>query len=230
MIYELPLTRASGKIRIKERLTFADYGKPVAPLQTIMTPRHYIEWQIGYDVVAQTGEQWDFIGANGQKKRLFELSEILRAGFQSGWISRAEFENLRDFIVQNTELVEQREEITRTHFKEATIAGMAFLRSVVSYPLLVYKFAQDGLGEQICEIIVREKQRAVGVMPMLYFCLPVSALQNDLIGRQVASKELGRLEISAKNIAVFVELLRIFGILSEKHRADCLKIIEVILK
>lgn len=31
MRYELPLSKAMGKIRIKERLTFGDYGKAVPP-------------------------------------------------------------------------------------------------------------------------------------------------------------------------------------------------------
>lgn len=40
--YKFPLSKAMGKIRIKERFAFSDYGIPVAPTQTIMTLKHYI--------------------------------------------------------------------------------------------------------------------------------------------------------------------------------------------
>ena len=42
--YEIPLTKIAGKIRIKERLTFSDYGLPIAPTKTIITAKHYLEW------------------------------------------------------------------------------------------------------------------------------------------------------------------------------------------
>ncbi|WP_180381724.1 hypothetical protein [Campylobacter lanienae] len=41
--YQIPLTKISGKIRIKERLAFSDYGLPIAPTKTILSPKHYIE-------------------------------------------------------------------------------------------------------------------------------------------------------------------------------------------
>lgn len=41
--YEFPLSKVTGKIRIKERLAFSDYGIPVPPTRTIITHKHYIE-------------------------------------------------------------------------------------------------------------------------------------------------------------------------------------------
>jgi len=63
-----------GKIRIKERFAFSDYGIPIPPTQTVITAKHYIEWQIGYDKVVPKGDAYHFIGANGKTKCIYELS------------------------------------------------------------------------------------------------------------------------------------------------------------
>ncbi|EIK4796589.1 R.Pab1 family restriction endonuclease, partial [Campylobacter coli] len=47
--------------------------------------------------------------------------------------------------------------------------------------------------------------------------------------RCIESKEKGYLEISRNNINIFLEMLKIFGILSNNHRYDVLQIIEFIL-
>ncbi|EAI8361891.1 restriction endonuclease, partial [Campylobacter coli] len=62
--YELPLTSVAGKIRIKQRSTFNDYGLPVAPTKININVKHYVEWQIGYDMVAGKNDG-NFIGVNG---------------------------------------------------------------------------------------------------------------------------------------------------------------------
>ena len=216
--YQIPLTRTGGKIRIKERLAFSDYGLPIkAPTKTILSPKHYIEWQIGYDNIVDSSEH--FIGANGKKKQIYELSEFLLFG-------------LKNFIEKNKVFVENTQEIQRTNFIKENLAGIEFLKSKVSYPLLVHQFQNKDI---LCEIIVREKQRAVGVMPMLYFCVPMSALYDrngtqNFIGREVKSKELGYLYIDKNNISIFVQMFKIFGILSANHKHDCLEILKYILE
>ena len=45
----LPLTKPTGKIRLKLRNSFCEYGNPFAPRQNPISLRTYIEWQIGYD-------------------------------------------------------------------------------------------------------------------------------------------------------------------------------------
>lgn len=224
--YEFPLTKASGKIRIKERLTFGEYGIPVAPLQTVITKSHYIEWQIGYDTLS-TNEQYHFIGYNGKKKIIYELSEFINFGYLQNLISKQDLLNLQNFIQNNNELIENTENITRTNFKKEKIANIDFLKSSVSYPLLVYKFS---LNNMICEIIIKEKQYAVGIMPMLYFCLPISALNGDFLGRKIKSKEIAAFEINSKNIKIFIEMFKIFGVLSKTHKYDCVEILKYILK
>lgn len=228
--YEIPLTKISGKIRIKERLAFSDYGLPIAPTKTILSPKHYIEWQIGYDNIVENNEH--FIGANGKKKQIYELSEFLLFGLKNSFISQNEILDLKNFIENNEIFVETTQEIQRTNFIEENLAGIEFLKSKVSYPLLVHQFQNKDI---LCEIIVREKQRAVGVMPMLYFCVPMSAIYDkngtqNFIGREVKSKEQGYLYIDKNNISIFIQMFRIFGILSKNHKHDCLEILKYILR
>jgi hypothetical protein len=45
----LPLTDVTGKVRAKEQTTDG-FGLPVAPSKVSLGEKHYIEWQIGYDI------------------------------------------------------------------------------------------------------------------------------------------------------------------------------------
>lgn len=107
--YEFPLSKAMGKIRIKERFAFSDYGIPVPPTQTIITHKHYIEWQIGYDRVINKGEEAHFIGANGKKKQIYELSEFLDFGLDSGLIDAKKIIELQNNVANNQKFIDEKE-------------------------------------------------------------------------------------------------------------------------
>lgn len=66
---------------------------------------------------------------------------------------------------------------------------------------------------------------------MLYLCFPITELkaETNLIGRTANAKEIARFEIAESNIKVFLEMLKMFGILSDNHRHDILQIINTIL-
>ena len=53
----LPLTKPTGKIRIKERSFFGDYGLPVAGRTQSLGLTNYVEWQIGYDLLANASNK-----------------------------------------------------------------------------------------------------------------------------------------------------------------------------
>lgn len=229
--YKFPLSKAMGKIRIKERFAFSDYGIPVPPTQSIITHKHYIEWQIGYDRVISRGEEAHFIGANGKEKRIYELSEFLDFGLNSGLVDKEVIKNLINDIQNNQDLIDEKEQITRTNFITHSLGGIEFLKSSVSYPLLVYRFQSQDV---LCEIIVREKQFAVGTMPMLYFCVALSSIKDSnggsFIGRKILSNECGYLEVNRDTIHIFIQIFRIFGLLSKAHKYDCLEILSYLLK
>ena len=143
--YEIAFSKATEKIRLKERFAFSDYGIPVSPTKTTITPKHYLEWQIGYDKIAASNDEIaHFIGANGKKKRIYELSEILYSGVKNLLISIDEINSLKETIQNNTTLIDERENISRTNFVQVRIGNVDFLKSNVCYPLLIYKFDANG--------------------------------------------------------------------------------------
>jgi hypothetical protein len=85
--------------------------------------------------------------------------------------------------------------------------------------------------EIITEITIREKQKAVGIQPMLYFCFPVTELKSDspLIGRCTNAKEFAYFKINKNNSFIILEIIKIFGMLSPPHQHDILEILNLII-
>ena len=79
----LPLTDVTGKVRVKEQ-TPDGFGIPVAPSKSSLGEKHYIEWQIGYDIPNTNSPslvpQIKF-ARDGETKYGHELSKII---FESG--------------------------------------------------------------------------------------------------------------------------------------------------
>jgi hypothetical protein len=98
----------------------------------------------------------------------------------------------------------------------------------VKYPMLIHKF---GEYEILTEIIIKEKQYAIGVQPMLYFCFPVTELQSvvPLIGSIVNQNEAAYFIINKDNISIISLMLKMFGTLSANHNYDIITIIDKII-
>jgi len=235
------LTAVSGKIRVKNRSIVNEYGTPVAVKRDGFILSNYVEWQIGYDVVKKEIEklaesslpETEFVGANGKTKALYELSEYIWYFYKWNIISKEELEGVinylnlipsNNFIDNNSEL-----QIDRSHPMIKNINVYEFEYTQVKYPLLIHKF---GGYEIVTEIKITEKQYAVGTQPMLYLCFPITELKGEinLIGRTAKTKEIAYFEIAKNNIKVFLEMLKMFGILSKNHKHDILQIINTILK
>ena len=201
---------------------------------------NYVEWQIGYDVVKKEIEklaesslpETEFIGANGKTKALYELSEYVWHFYKWGVVSRENLESIINYLnsIPSSNLIDNNSElrIDRSHPIAKNINGFDFEYTQVKYPLLIYKF--NGY-EIITEIKITEKQYAVGTQPMLYLCFPITELkaETNLIGRTADTKEIAYFEITERNIKVFLEMLKMFGILSNSHKHDILQIINTIL-
>ncbi|MCQ2876115.1 R.Pab1 family restriction endonuclease [Helicobacter pylori] len=67
---------------------------------------------------------------------------------------------------------------------------------------------------------------------LLYFCFSILELKTTipLLNRTAALKEHALLIIHKTNALVFLEMLKIFGLLSQAHHNDVLKILEKILQ
>ncbi len=214
-----------------------DYGLPYASRSKPIGHDNYIEWQIGYDIHT-TDKNFDkttlkhitFEAYNGKTKSLYELSEYLFYFYSWGVISSKELTSLKEFVsnIDDENLLDNHKhcQIKRTHPSEKTINSIKFDAMTIEYPQLVHRF---GSLEIIAQITIREKQRAVGTQPMLYFCFPICELQTkNLIGRCTNKKELSVFVFDQKNCFIILEMMKIFGMLSPSHKADTIAIIDTI--
>ena len=236
LFVNLPLTKPTGKIRVKRRSFFSEYGEPIAPRQVKLTQSCYVEWQIGYDLVAtdeNAGKtslsELTFINYKGEVKYAYELSEIVLYAHRHGFVKDADvarcIADIREVSDKNT--FEETSSISRTNPKEVTINGLRFYEMNVSYPLFVHRFGQY---EIFAEIMIREKQRAVGTQAMLYVCLPITTMdfKRQALGRTLESKECAEWRIGQEEALLALELFRVFGMLSPKHRHDVISILEML--
>lgn len=239
----IPLTKGTDKTRIKKRSILNEYGIPVSTKSEPFNQSCYVEWQIGYDVVTSDTEKLEkttlqdlrFIGANGKEKALYELSEYIKYFYDWNIVTRQELVDIKTFLQNMSDddfwdnpICHPELSIKRTNFVQQQINGFDFLWTQVEYPLLVYIF---GNFEIVTEIIIKEKQYAIGTQPMLYLCFPITELENsqNLLGRTANTKEFASFKINRNNISVFVEMLKLFGTLSKNHNTDAISIIDVIL-
>ena len=223
------LTAVSGKIRIKNRSIVNEYGTLVAVRRGEFALSNYVEWQISYDVVKKETEklaesslpETEFIGANSKTKALYELSEYIWYFHKWSIVSKKELESVVNYLnsIPDNDLIDNNSElqIDRSHPIAKNINGFNFEYTQVKYPLLIYKF--NGY-EIVTEIKITEKQYAVGTQPMLYLCFPITELKTrtNLVGRTAELKEIAHFEITESNIKVFLEMLKMFGTLSDSHR------------
>lgn len=236
----LPMTRPMGKIRIKTRSFFGEYGMPFATRKNEINQNCYAEWQIGYDLPAKkenlektTLSNYTFQNYNNVTKFPYELSEILFYSHKLGFISEDDIQKAYNFIknIPSKNLLDTIDymRITRTNPIESKINDMDFYEMKVSYPLVVHKF---GKYDIYAEIMNREKQIAVGVQPMLYICIPLTQLSfnKNPLGRKMESKECGRWIIKKDEAELSLELFKMFGMLSKKHQNDILSIMRNLFK
>lgn len=230
----IPLTKPTGKIRVKTRNMYYEYGKPFRSRQDDFTPNNYIEWQISYDTEKVPSHSTRVVyESRGKKKFLTELSFYLHQFYKWKMIRRDDLVKLNAYLetLDQNDLIANHKHcnITRTRPREIEINDIQFSRMTLKYPQLVYHFQKY---QMVAEITVREKQKAIGVQPMLYFCIPVSELEtaSPLIGRTAEQNEIARFKFSKANYHVILEMVKIFGVLSPPHREDILGIIQRIIR
>ena len=243
ILVEIPLTQPTGKIRIKKRKHYTDFGIPVATKRIPFDEKMYVEWQISYDVEINSKnfenstlkECKNFIleSDNGKKKIPYELSEYLYYFYKMNVISIKDICDVKKFIknISKDKLLENLYKICKSYPIKKEINNICFLESEIKYPHLIHDF-NNGF-QIIAEITIREKQKAVGIQPMLYICFPISYLSdksgNSLIGRTAKDNEYAIFEFNKNNAFVILETIKIFGFLSERHKNDILKILNLIL-
>ncbi|WP_187831617.1 R.Pab1 family restriction endonuclease [Helicobacter pylori] len=232
----IPLTSISGKARVKIRHAFSDYGISTATRKIPFSLKHYVEWQIGYDVPIKDKEKFElttlkdekyhFLGVNNKIKTLYKLSEMIYYAKQLVLISLENLENTLKYLEKQKQFIE--DNFIRERFRSHQFGGMDFELSRISYPLLIHSFNDN----QLSEIVIREQQYGSKTQAMLYFCFSILELKTatPLLNRTAALKEHALLTIHKTNALMFLEMLKIFGLLSQAHHSDVLKILEKILQ
>lgn len=233
----LPITMSKGKVRLKDRNVFYEYGKPVAARSVKIPATAYIEWQIGYDLEAKSEDiekttlpDKIFTNYKGIKKVPYELAEILFFARKLNLITDDEIKAAKSTIqnFSDENLLENYLKIWRSNPVKETICGIDFQRMEVKYPLLVRRI---GEYEALAEILVTEKQRAVGIQPMLCVCIPVKFLKSlaspgkPIIGRRAEKNECAAWKIEKTEARFALEIVKLFGLLSRAHRHDILTIL-----
>lgn len=229
LVVELPLTNPTGKIRVKRRDKASNYGLPISTRTENLTKDDYIEWQISYATQnpPEGSKVSEVVISNNRIG--FELTKLLFEGVKIGLLSNEDINELEKFIenVLPTETLEENESIVRENNFQKIKGG--FEKFVEKVPIFVKKNEDKGY---FVEIILRHKQRAVGLQAMVYLCIYIEALKdrngNPLIGRTAGAKEFGQLEITSENQTIITDVVKAFAIASFQHKNDILDILKQI--
>ena len=226
----LPLTDVTGKVRVKEKASDG-FGLPVAPSQTALGPKHYLEWQIGYDL-PNTNSPGVVpaikFSRNGETKYGHELAKIIFEAVRLGLIATND-------LVREIEALEKIppggfEESRPVQVEVATNPAADGFQSAVQRLPQFTKATPHGW----VQIQLKQKQRAVGYQAMVYVCLPMAeVLTTDGSPRptgKARSKETVFYDFNRDNAAFLLDIVRAFGIASPQHNADLRKILAKILE
>jgi hypothetical protein len=226
----LPLTDVTGKVRVKEKSSDG-FGLPVAPSKVALGKKHYLEWQIGYDIPntnSPSAVPEIKFTRNGETKYGHELSKIIFVAVRLGILSTNdlvhEFESLKN--IQPNEF----EENQAVQVEVSTNAAADGFQSAIQRLPQFTKTTPHGW----VQIQLKQKQRAVGYQAMVYVCLPLNeVLALDGTPRRVGPakpKETICYDFTRTNSDLLLDIIHAFGIASPQHNEDIQKIIGEILE
>lgn len=226
----LPLTDVTGKVRVKEKSPDG-FGQPVAPSKTRLGKKHYLEWQIGYDLPGTNSPsvvpQIKFI-RNGETKYGHELSKIIFESVQLGQLSTNDL--VRELETLKTVPPADFEESQPVQIETDTNAAPdGFQRAVQRVPQFTKTTPQGWV-----QIQLKQKQRAVGYQAMVYVCVPMNeVLAMDGSPRPpgpAKSKETVYYDFNRENAAFLLDIIQAFGLASQQHNEDMQMILGKILE
>ena len=226
-----------GKFRFKTREGDTSFGKTFATRQKAFSEKVYLEWQIGYDAMVEdvkSGKKFSkltqttFIGSNGKEKYPYELSEILYESIKCGLISVKEIDKLQFEITSYQKFFDEKEIVVETS-SSLLFNGLPFKETAIKLPTLF--MPQNSDGTQI-EISIQKQQYASGVQPMIYFTIPFKSFANwkDLDGKKSVRGNNLKYVIKKDNAEVILNMFRVFGMASSRHKFDVEQILKTIKK
>lgn len=224
----------AGKFRFKKRIKNIDFGKTFSTREDVFDDSSYLEWQIGYDVIVGDAKkvtkltQETFIGDNKKTKYPYELSEILYEAIIAGLASLDDIDDLINEINSYTEFIDEKEIIVEEH-SVINLNELSFIETSIKLPTLF--MPQEVDGTQI-EISIQKQQYASGVQPMIYFCIPFNSFSDSesLNGKSSSKGDTITYTINRKNVEVILNLFKVFGMASRRHKFDVEQILKTIKK
>jgi hypothetical protein len=226
----LPLTDVTGKVRVKEKSSDG-FGLPVAPSKVVLGKKHYLEWQIGYDLPNTNSPtvvpEIKFI-RNGETKYGHELSKIVFEAVRRGILSTNDL--VREIAALKKIPTAEFEENQAVQVEVSTNAPADGFQSAIQRLPQFTKTTPHGW----VQIQLKQKQRAVGYQAMVYVCLPMNeVLAMDGSPRRAGpakSKETVYYDFTPANAAFLLDVIHAFGIASAQHNEDIRKILGKILE
>jgi hypothetical protein len=225
----LPLTDVTGKVRVKEKSSDG-FGLPIAPSKTVLGAKHYLEWQIGYDIPntnSPTVVPEIKFTRKGETKYGHELAKIIFEAVRLGLLSTNDLIREIDSLkkIPPTEFEESRP----VQIETMTNSANGFQSAVERLPQFT-KTTPHGW----VQIQLKQKQRAVGYQAMVYVCLPMTeVLALDGTARQPSkakSKETIFYDFNRENADLLLAIIQAFGLASQPHNEDIQKILGKILE
>jgi hypothetical protein len=225
----LPLTDVTGKVRVKEK-TPEGFGIPVAPSKTALGEKHYLEWQIGYDIPDTNSPsvvpQIKFT-RSGETKFGHELSKIIFDAVRLGLLSKNDL--IREVEALKKIPPSEFEESRAVQIEVSTNSANGFQSAVERLPQFTKTTPHGSV-----QIQLKQKQRAVGYMAMVYVCLPMNQVL-DMNGNPrksgpAKSKETVYYDFNRENAAFILDIIHAFGIASQQHNEDIRQIIGKVLE
>ncbi|NPV84136.1 MAG: R.Pab1 family restriction endonuclease [Candidatus Aminicenantes bacterium] len=222
-----------GKLRFKNRSNTFDFGQVFSTQKITFGENSYLEWQIGYDapvnkvneeILAYLGHK-TFVGRNNVIKAPFELFEIYLALIKSNLIQSSITDELHNEI-QKYDIFLDTEFISLTPPEDFSINNIEFKKTRINLPTYYYLNSADGT---IIEVSIKQQQYASGTQPMIYFCIPIYSFIDgkEMIGKTSVEKETLCYVIGPDNKQNIMNLIRIFGMASQKHHDDILNILSL---
>ena len=164
-----------------------------------------------------------FKAENDREKVIYEVSEVLAFSYKNFNGFDIKFEKLYervknikesfvDSIITQPIVIEENNEI---------INGIEYNKKVIGYPCLKYK-CNDDLS---IEIIIKDRQYATGVQPMLYVIMRVPEC---ICNRTINANEVYSYIITESNADAFLEIMFHLATLTAGHKRDVIKIMDVI--
>ncbi|WP_029513685.1 R.Pab1 family restriction endonuclease [Mycoplasmopsis primatum] len=152
--------------------------------------------------------------------------------FDANLITISEIEKLITDFNQSKTSLENEFQIQINKVKNYVADGnISFCQQDINLPTFIYSGNND---YSYIEVSIEKQQYASGVQPMLYFSIPIKSLTDgeEMIGKTAKNLNFSytTFVIDKTNKDCLLNMFRIFGICSAKHKYDIQEILKLLVQ